>query len=100
MEVEATTIQKIDELVCLLKEKGLWKNSEPAWVKEFNTNADTVAMEFFEWLQFVYLPNRLVKKSVLSQDRRRPLTLQAKTFATETLKDRQMLRLLVELDAL
>ncbi len=49
--------QKIVELTEELRSAGRWKKSPPDWIYEFESFKLT-PVDFFEWLQFVYLPNK------------------------------------------
>ena len=56
---------------------------------------------FFEWLQFIYLPNRMLNQPrPVYSDRESLITLQAKKFACEKMMNQKIVQLLVELDAL
>ncbi len=90
--------QKVEELVAALKAQGLWKKAEPAWVNEYKENADIQEVDFFEWLQFVYLPNRMLNQSGPVLPKENFITLQAKKFASDKIMDKKLVQLLVELD--
>jgi uncharacterized protein YqcC (DUF446 family) len=92
--------QKVEELAAALKAQGLWKKEEPAWVNEYKENTDIPEVNFFEWLQFVYLPNRMLNPSGFVLPKENFITVQAKKFASDKLMDKKIVQLLVELDAL
>jgi uncharacterized protein YqcC (DUF446 family) len=92
--------QKLDELIEELKRKDLWRSAEPTWVKEFGKGKMMDEVDFFEWLQFVYLPNRLLNKhSVITEDETY-IMLQAKKYLGDGKKHERIIQLLVELDGL
>ena len=92
--------QKVEELVSALKARGLWKKAKPEWVNEYKENTDLPEVDFFEWLQFVYLPNRLLNQHSPALTKDNFITLQAKKYAGNTMMDKKIVQLLVELDAL
>lgn len=92
--------RKIGELILALKAEGLWKAQEPFWVSQYRTNDEISGVDFFEWLQFVYLPNRMLNRLRLLPERHdNYITLQARKFAGDMMNERIM-QLLVELDSL
>ena len=99
MQQEAAIHQKVHELSEALKAEGLWKRHEPEWVNNYHSDAGMEA-DFFEWLQFVYLPNRLLSPATRLQSGDGYLMLQAKKFAADKLTSQNIIRLLVELDSL
>jgi uncharacterized protein YqcC (DUF446 family) len=92
--------QKVEELAAALKAQGLWKKAEPVWVNEYKKNTDIPEVDFFEWLQFVYLPNRMLNQQSSVLTKENFITLQAKKFASDKMMDKKIVQLLVELDAL
>lgn len=92
--------QKVEELAAALKEHGLWKKAEPVWVNEYKKNTGIPEVDFFEWLQFVYLPNRMLNPTSPVLTKGNYITLQAKKFARDKMMDKRIVQLLVELDAL
>ena len=93
--------QKVEQLVEALKGQGLWKKHEPVWVKEYKASTEIPEVDFFEWLQFVYLPNRMLNNpEPVYAHGESLITLQAKKFASEKMMDKKFVQLLVELDAL
>lgn len=94
------TVQaKVEELAAALKNAGWWMNEEPAWVRDYQSETEKPDVDFFEWLQFVYLPNRLMNRAK-EGSRNQLITMQVKKYATDALLDQRIVRLLVELDAL
>ncbi len=84
-----------------LKVQGLWKNKEPAWVNAYKSNTEIAEVDFFEWLQFVYLPNRMLNLSnPIYREQENYITLQVKKFAADKLMNKKIVQLLVELDSL
>ena len=93
--------QKVEQLAAVLKEEGLWKKSEPEWVNDYNFSTEMPEVDFFEWLQFVYLPNRLLNHHhAMWTGNENLITLQVRKFASEKITNKHLVRLLVELDAL
>ncbi|MBU9936792.1 MAG: YqcC family protein [Ferruginibacter sp.] len=92
---------KINEVRAEMKRTGLWKMEIPAWVKEFEKRTITNREDFSEWLQFVYLPNR-----VQEAESRQPvmekiyIVPQAVKFFGSDIKKGKLLQLLIELDSL
>ncbi len=92
---------KINEVRAEMKRTGLWKMEIPAWVKEFEKRTITNREDFSEWLQFVYLPNR-----VQEAESRPPvmekiyIVPQAVKFFGSDIKKGKLLQLLIELDSL
>lgn len=99
---EATIIrEKIQELIEALKADGLWLDQQPAWVRRYNDEGALCSPGFFEWLQFIYLPNLLREAGrqhhvVMKEN----LTPQAIRFFGEDVKRGNLLQLLIELDSL
>ena len=101
MQQDAALKQKVQELSDALKAEGLWKRRQPDWVCNYRGEHEMGEADFFEWLQFVYLPNRLLSRShPATESGENYITLQAKKFASEKLVNHTIVRLLVELDAL
>lgn len=92
--------QKLDELIEELKKKNLWRSMEPSWVKEFEKGKTMEKVDFFEWLQFVYLPNRLLHRHTIMQEDETYIMLQAKKYIGEGKNHERIIQLLVELDGL
>jgi len=92
---------KINEVRAEMKRTGLWKMEIPAWVKEFEKRTITNREDFSEWLQFVYLPNRIQEA-----ESRQPvmekiyIVPQAVKFFGSDIKKGKLLQLLIELDSL
>lgn len=86
----------MDEIISELNKNGLWKKTEPAWVKNYEANKNTFHNDFEEWLQFVYLPNCLQNKAGASPS----IVPQAMKYFGEDVKKGKLLQLLIELDAL
>ena len=42
-----------------MKQQGLWRNTAPDWVSNYETKSITSEQDFSEWLQFVFLTNCL-----------------------------------------
>jgi uncharacterized protein YqcC (DUF446 family) len=82
--------EKINEVIEEMKKTGVWENETPPWVKEFS-----------EWLQFVYLPNRMQEAAsnrwVIEK---KYIVPQAVKFFGNDVKKGKLLQLLIELDSL
>ncbi|MEO6254471.1 MAG: YqcC family protein [Ferruginibacter sp.] len=93
--------EKINQVKEEMKLSSLWKNETPAWVKEFEKRNINTGEDFIEWLQFVYLPNR-----VQEAETRQPgyeknyIVPQVMNFFGSDIKKGRLLQLLIELDAL
>ncbi len=93
--------QKVEQLAAVLKAEGLWKKTEPQWVKEYKGSTEIPEVDFFEWLQFVYLPNRMLNQpDHVYATHESYITLQVKKYAGENIMNEKIVQLLVELDAL
>ena len=96
-----TVKQKVEQLAAVLKAEGLWKKAEPQWVKEYKGSTEIPEVDFFEWLQFVYLPNRMLnQQSPVYAGHESYITLQVKKYAGEKIMNEKIVQLLVELDSL
>lgn len=101
MQVNENIRLKVEELATALKHAGLWLKEEPGWVKEYQAGKIDDSFDFFQWLQFIYLPNRLMDiKPSLHGGNSGYITLQVKKFATEDQVNERIIQLLVELDGL
>ncbi|RYY50975.1 MAG: hypothetical protein EOO06_02060 [Chitinophagaceae bacterium] len=66
----------------------------PEWVQHYDAWQSSAPLDFFAWLQYIYLPNRAYLRPSKS------IVLQARAFAAEQIKEGKLLRLLIELEAL
>lgn len=93
--------EKINEVKEEMKRTHIWKKETPAWVKEFEKRAIANSEDFSEWLQFVYLPNRMQEA-----ENRQPvidniyIVPQVKKFFGNDIQKGKLLQLLIELDSL
>lgn len=93
--------EKINEVQEEMKRMGVWKNETPAWVKEFEKRIITTGEDFSEWLQFVYLPNRIQEaESRYQLIEKIYIVPQAVKFFKSDIKKGKLLQLLIELDSL
>jgi len=90
------TLYKTAEINDELKKIGLWKKTEPAWVKDYEANTKIIHNDFAEWLQFVYLPNCMQNKGSSNAS----IVPQAMKYFGDDVKKGKLLQLLIELDAL
>ena len=93
--------EKISEVKNQMKRMGIWKNSSPDWVKNYEQQNIHTAADFCEWFQFVYLPNRLLE-SVNNEtvEERTNIVPQAKKVFGSDAESIRLLQLLIELDSL
>ncbi|HUC80057.1 MAG TPA: YqcC family protein [Flavisolibacter sp.] len=98
----ATAIkEKVKELTEQLKAEGLWKQHEPRWVTSYREGNAADKDDFFEWLQFIYLPNLLSEENHYSYaENRTYIAPQAIHFFGQEKHKTRLLQLFVELDAL
>jgi uncharacterized protein YqcC (DUF446 family) len=93
--------EKIKEVRYEMSRTGLWKNETPAWVKEFDKRTITTGEDFSEWLQFIYLPNRMQEaESSQSVYEKNYIVPQVMNFFGSDINKGKLLQLLIELDAL
>lgn len=91
---------KVEQLMEEMKREGLWKRIEPDWIMHYPAGPPPREVDFFEWLQFVYLPNRALNKIHYLQDQSSYIMLQAKKYAGEKLMNEKIIQLLIEIDGL
>jgi uncharacterized protein YqcC (DUF446 family) len=96
MQVDEDVVVKVQEVFHELKRLGLWNSEKPAWVRQFAPVTINVEKEFFEWLQFVYLPNCIQRDNMGKND----IAMQAVRFLGKDPAKEKLLQLLIELDAL
>ena len=98
----ATAIrEKVKELADVLKAEGLWKQQEPVWVTSYSVENENCRDDFFEWLQFIYLPNLLSEENHYPYSAKRTyIAPQAIHFFEKDNSKTKLLQLFVELDAL
>lgn len=88
--------QKIEEVCEELKRTALWKSDVPEWVWRYREMPES-KVEFGEWLQFVFLPNKLKGNRDFFPGSIAP---QAVRFFGSDVHKGRLLQLLVELDSL
>lgn len=91
--------EKVQALIIELKLHGLWKSEAPAWVHDFAQRREVSEVDFFEWFQFVYIPNKLHPETREALPRVLVMP-QAKPFVTQSGKYASVIRLMVEIDGL
>jgi uncharacterized protein YqcC (DUF446 family) len=93
--------EKINEVINEMKTTGIWNSYTPGWVNEFEKRNIATLEDFSEWLQFIYLPNRMPEaesnKAVLEK---KYIVPQAIKFFGSDVKKGKLLQLLIELDSL
>jgi len=93
--------KKINEVRDEMRRTDVWKNVTPAWVTEFKTRTINNGEDFMEWLQFVYLPNRMQEaESRQPVHEKNYIVPQVMDFFGSDIKKGRLLQLLIELDAL
>ncbi|MBL7729258.1 MAG: hypothetical protein JNM68_16300 [Dinghuibacter sp.] len=97
MQLPVVTEQKVQQIIAELKKNGLWKKDPPGWVSDYEQRLMNSEDDFLGWLQFVYLPNYHVPASTV---KRNYIVPQAVRFFGEDVRKGELLRLLIELDAL
>lgn len=100
MEDQDLVKLKVEQLMEEMKREGLWKRIEPDWIKQYQAGQPTREVDFMEWLQFVYLPNRSLNKIHYLQNQSSFIMLQARKYAGEKLMNEKIIQLLIELDGL
>jgi uncharacterized protein YqcC (DUF446 family) len=93
-------IDKTNELEEELKSTGLWKKNTPAWVEGFDDSFNSSKADFAEWLQFVFVPNHLLKNKNISVEEKNFLVPHAIKFFGNDVKKGKLLQILIELDSL
>lgn len=88
--------EKIAEVYDELKKTSLWKPDMPEWVQHYKEMPQT-QVEFSEWLQFVFLPNKIQGDRLMGSGNIAP---QAMRFFDKEINKGKLLQLLVELDSL
>lgn len=93
--------EKISEVKEEMKRTGIWKKDTPAWVKNFEKRSISTGINFCEWLQFVYLPNRKIENCFTNPDNEQDyIAPQAIRFFGKDVMRGKLLQLLIELDSL
>lgn len=88
--------EKIAEVYAELKRTALWKTDVPEWVHHYQRVPET-QVEFSEWLQFVFLPNKEHGNNTIIATGIAP---QAVRFYGREISKGKLLQLLVELDSM
>jgi len=80
-----------------MKTLKLWKRKTPSWVFSYNNNTNTYSrQDFFEWMQFIYLPNKFIGIRTNTEN----IALQAKSHFEHDMEKGRLLQLLIQLDGL
>lgn len=90
---------KVSEIIQELKKNGDWKKAPPAWVNNFGKLKITPEQDFAGWLQFVYLPNIQMDRTLI-QAEANYVAPQAIRYFGDDIKKGKLLELLIELDAI
>ena len=101
MTDKGSVTKKIIEVKEEMRKTDIWKNETPAWVMEFENRTINTGEDFIEWLQFVYLPNRMQEaENNQSANEKNYIVPQVMNFFGSDIKKGRLLQLLIELDAL
>lgn len=93
--------EKIKALITVLQKQGLWKKTTPQFVQLYKEDNHSTEISFFDWLQFVYLPNLLLHGKQTSSLSNQLIMLQAKEHIKNKGNSNEIIiQLLVEIDAL
>ncbi len=93
--------EKINEVKDEMRRTHIWKKETPAWVKDFEKRAIANSGDFSEWLQFVYLPNRMQEAENCERIIEKTyIAPQVKKFFRKDIQKGKLLQLLIELDSL
>ncbi|MEO9011974.1 MAG: YqcC family protein [Ginsengibacter sp.] len=94
---------KIDDLILQLKAElerlGLWQQAIPSWVNSFDEK-HLFQSDFAQWLQFVFVPNRLQAGHKITKGPHLLLVPQAMKFFGTELQKGKLLEILIEIDGL
>lgn len=95
-------LEKIKALEIYLKSRGKWSNAAPAWVSGYQAEEDRRRVDFFEWLQFIYLPNKATAGGGLqvATGEVKGLVSYARQNVPQQELTGDLLRMLIELDNL
>ncbi len=99
MQERGTINNLILELKGEMERTGLWLQTTPNWVNDFDED-HFFQTDFAQWLQFVFVPNQLQKNR---QDVRKPHSLlvpRALKYFGNDLQKGKLLQILIEIDGL
>ena len=101
MTAMALLTEKVTEVRQEMQRAGIWKSESPAWVNDYSQQVIASSEDFYGWLQFVYLPNRLQEAaSNKSIPGRTGIVPQAVKYFGSDINNGKLLQLLIELDSL
>ena len=101
MSEEIELKEKVKEVKDELRKNGLLKKEMPVWVMDFEKKEIGSHQDFADWLQFIYLPNLLLRNEAMERMiTKNYVALQARKFFSEDVKRGKLLQLLIELDSL
>lgn len=100
MTADLAINRKIFEINREMKLLGLWKADAPCWVTDYDKRDFWSEEDFIQWLQFVFLPNCLVRTHRYAGQGRKYIVLQVKKYFVKDIQKGKLLQLLIELDAL
>lgn len=96
MSIHSITADRLVVLLIIneMKALKLWKGKAPEWITDYKPSlANYDQQDFCEWMQFVFLPNRLV-----GVQKNTSIILQAKIHFQQDITKGKLLQLLIELD--
>jgi len=93
-------MDKTSELEAELKNTGLWQIRSPAWVDWFEDGNSMAKTDFIQWLQFIFIPNHLQKKNMISAAEKKLLVPHAIRYFGDDVRKGKLLQILIELDSL
>lgn len=101
ISAENNIVYKMKELEQEMKNNGLWQKEPPGWVNYFEEKIIISGNDFAQWLQYVFIPNRLLQSSIIPSFKVKkmivPVALQ---FFGDDVRKGKLLQLLIEIDAL
>ena len=96
----ADRIDKMEEIKRELKLRGHWKTVMPEWVHHYQKGQGIRPDNFFDWLQFIYLPNMVLGTNIKlgSQEAWTELMPQAIEYLQYERNNERLVQLLIELE--
>ncbi|MEP6675646.1 MAG: YqcC family protein [Ferruginibacter sp.] len=99
-EAANTIIAKAMELEAALRAASMWQKEIPAWVHGFEGSSGMPAIDFAQWLQFVFIPNHLQQNSAIPVAGKKLIVPHAVKYFGDDVKKEKILQLLIEIDAM
>ena len=91
----------ITEKIIEMQYTGIWKKEFPEWVTVFERRKQEQSDDFGEWLQFIFIPNKLqeLSSNYTSIEKIYIVPQAVKYYGNDSTKV-NLLKLLIELDSL